>query len=92
MTPASVLATKSGIVRDTSGPTGRCINAGRSMGKAVETSLKLPQIEAIAIYFLHRIDDAQPTPWLLVRGDRKIVCPVLPSADDAADSPSGPRR
>ncbi|HSU85085.1 MAG TPA: aldo/keto reductase [Thermoanaerobaculia bacterium] len=56
-----VLATKFGIVRDPNNPTGRGINGQPDyVRKACEGSLRRLGVEAIDLYYLHRVDPATP--------------------------------
>jgi aryl-alcohol dehydrogenase-like predicted oxidoreductase len=56
-----VLATKFGIVRDPNNPTGRGINGKPDyVRKACEGSLRRLGVEAIDLYYLHRVDPATP--------------------------------
>ena len=56
-----VLATKFGIMRDPNNPTGRGINGQPDyVRKACEGSLRRLGVEAIDLYYLHRVDPATP--------------------------------
>src|ERR1700674_3061363 len=56
-----ILATKFGIVRDPNNPNARGVSAKREyVRKACEPSLRRLGVEAIDLYYQHRIDPATP--------------------------------